>query len=812
MKNILLGTLALLLGAGSIANAEQQTTATPVDFAHQIVPILKQNCVTCHGGREAEGDFSLNTREEVLDSGMVELDQASASHLIELITTDDPDEQMPPSDRPRLSPEEVTLIRRWIDEGLNWDEGVTFAVNTYDPPLLPRAIELPPPHDGRTHPIDRLLDHYVAEKGLPIPSPITDEVFLRRVTLDLVGLLPAVETRERFLADSTPDRRERMIDELIADKVAYADHWMSFFNDLLRNDYSGTGFITGGRRQVSQWLHESLLANKPFDQMTRELVAPPSDESRGYIDGIKWRGTVSAGQTLPIQFSQSISQSFLGINMKCASCHDSFTDRWTLKQAYGLAAIYADGPLELHRCDLPMGEYQQAAWLFPELGEIDASAPRDTRLKQLADLMTHPNNGRYARTIVNRLWHRMMGRGLVHPLDAMQTQPWNEDLLDFLANELVRSGYDLKAVLRLIATSQAYQSASAVEEGQASEKDYVYGGPRPRRMTAEQYLDAVWQLTKTAPTKIQAPVLRHQASPEEITTTELTGSWIWGPNAMRSPAGEELLIRKVIEIPAGAIGGGMMVTCDNEFQLFINNRMVLAATEWTQPATLALRDHFKPGNNTLVFRVKNAGSSPNAAGLYCQGQVKFKDKSVVSFASDESWEFHTELPAIREDRMSAPGTGWKPVEVVPPVAPWTSMLASTGRQLLATAVTGAGEQPMVRASLLKNTPLMQSLGRPTRDQIVSMRPNHLTTLEAIDLANQAELSDAFARGASRLANQSWPSTKALIDHLFQAALSREPTESERELFLEALGDEIETTHLQDALWAICMLPEFMLVR
>ena len=102
---------------------------------------------------------------------------------------------------------------------------------------------------------------------------------------------------------------------------------------------------------------------------------------------------MSAGQTVEIQFAQSITQSFLGINLKCASCHDSFIDRWTLEEAYSLAAVYAEQPLEINRCDKPTGEIAQPAWLFPELGQVDPNAPRNQRLQQLADLMTSPDNG-----------------------------------------------------------------------------------------------------------------------------------------------------------------------------------------------------------------------------------------------------------------------------------------------------------------------------------------------------------------------------------------------------------------------------------
>jgi hypothetical protein len=293
----------------------------------------------------------------------------------------------------------------------------------------------------------------------------------------------------------------------LADDVAYAEHWLTFWNDLLRNDYTGTGFITGGRKQISAWLYRALAENKPYDQFARELIAP-SPESEGFSAGIRWRGDVSAGQTVEIQFAQSVGQSFLGINLKCASCHDSFVDRWTLADSYGLAAIYSQQPLELHRCDKPLGQKATAAWLFPELGKIDNNLPQPDRLRQLAALMTHPGNGRFTRTIVNRLWHRLMGRGIVHPTDAMQTPPFNADLLDYLASHLADNAYDLKKTLALICESQAYQSRVEPLAANADEQGYSYRGPRAKRLTAEQFVDAVWQLTGAAPQRIDAPIVR----------------------------------------------------------------------------------------------------------------------------------------------------------------------------------------------------------------------------------------------------------------------------------------------------------------
>ena len=584
----------------------------------------------------------MNTRELLVDSGNVQPGKPDESKLIELILASDKEIQMPPEDQERLTATEIAALKKWIADGVPWDDGFSFAPVAWEPPLKPRRPDLPLSTDGRENPIDRILDADLAAHQVARPERIDDAVFLRRVSLDLVGLLPEPDRLAGFLADTAADKRNTIVRELLDDRIPYADHWLTFFNDLLRNDYSGTGFITGGRQQVSAWLYEALLTNKPFDQFARELIAPPTAASQGYIDGIRWRGEVSAGQTVEIQFAQSVSQSFLGINMKCASCHDSFIDRWKLDEAYGLAAIYASQPMEIHRCDKPIGRQSEAKWLFPELGAIDPAAPKEERLRQLAVLMTHPDNGRFTRTIANRLWYKLMGRGIVHPLDAMQSKPWNEDLLDALAVHLQDEKYDIKSVLYLIATSEAYQSESVVREQTTDtvSQGFIYRGPIARRMTAEQFLDSVWQITGSAPAAFDAPVLRAIA--------------------------------------------------------------------------------------------------------------------------DEA-ETH-------------------------------------------------GDVRMTRTSLLKSDFLMRSLGRPMREQIVSMRPSELTTLEAVDLTNGSTLANYLTQGATRLADR-WRDDRAgLIDHLHQFAFSRMPTAEERSIMESALSPAPAAQEIEDVLWAILMMPEFMLVR
>lgn len=787
-----------------------------IDFSHDVVPILKRHCIKCHGGNEKEGGFSLNTRESTLAGGDSAKGfvsgKSSESEIIRRVTSTDENIQMPPEGT-RLLPAEVAILRKWIDSGARWEDGFSFEVRTYEPPLKPRKPELPPAVDGRTNPVDRIVDAYLQQRELERPKPIDDRTFARRVYLDLIGLLPTPDELEAFEHDSRPDKRALLVRELLGRDVDYTEHWLTFWNDLLRNDYSGTGFITGGRKQISKWLYESLVTNKPYDQFARELIAPPTAESAGFGEGIKWRGEVSAGQTVEIQFAQSVGQSFLGINLKCASCHDSFIDRWTLEQSYGLAAIFANRTLDIHRCDQPTGKTAEASWLFPEIGQVDAKAPQPERLKQLAALMTHPDNGRFTRTIVNRLWHRLMGRGIVHPLDAMQNEPWNADLLDYLAVHLAENGYDLKQTLELIATSHAYQSQAQSTDGPGMAQDYQYGGPLPKRLTAEQFVDAVWQLTDAAPTKHDAPVVRGKAAQTGV-SNELTGKWIWSKaDPSKAPAGERVAFRKKVELDETPKNAFAVISCDNSYVLYVNGKRVHAGDNWEAPDSVLLAGSLTKGTNELLIVAKNGGNGPNPAGLFFEAWAQFASGDdtlrIERIGSDNSWQWTAQKPAA-SGRFNVEPEDWQPAAVVASADVWSSRVGTELSRKLHGA--SSAENKMVRASLLKSDFLMRSLGRPNRDQIVSVRPDTLTTLEAIDLSNGETLATTLATGSRNLLAKSWQSPTEFGDWLFRYALSRPPTDGEREVLAELLGDKLTEQGIEDALWLVVMLPEFQYVR
>ncbi|MGD9634515.1 MAG: PSD1 and planctomycete cytochrome C domain-containing protein [Pirellulales bacterium] len=483
--------------AAAMLLAVRAWAAAPVDFAHDVLPILQRHCAKCHTNGRYEGDISFDTRDALVESGVAEPGRSADSSLIERVTTDDVELRMP-LEAPPLSAEEIDVLRRWIDSGLSWQEGFSFKKSLYEPPLKPRRPELPAAPAADANPIDRIIGAYWLEMGVAPPKPLGDRAFYRRASLDLVGLLPTPEELAAFEADTAPNKRQLLVRRLLDDRVAYADHWLTFWNDLLRNDYAGAGYIDGGRKQITTWLYRALLSNKPYDQFVRELVNP-SSESEGFANGFVWRGQVNASQRPELQFAQNVGQVLLGVNLKCASCHDSFIDHWKLTDSYGLAAIYSQVPLEIHRCDVPTGKIAEPYFLFSELGRVDPQAPREERLAALADLMTSSDNGRLTRTIVNRLWDRLMGRGIVFPVDALGTRPWNEDLLDYLAADLQDRGYDLKQTLELITTSQVYGSEAVAWDPSAPVDEYVFRGPAPKRMTAEQFVDAIWRMTRVWP-------------------------------------------------------------------------------------------------------------------------------------------------------------------------------------------------------------------------------------------------------------------------------------------------------------------------
>jgi uncharacterized membrane protein len=465
------------------------------DLNVEVRTILAHNCYSCHSETKTKGDLRLDSKEAIMKGGeggpVVVPNHPDKSELIRRITLPKGDKEAMPTKGKRLTEREVNVLKFWIEKGALWPDGKEKSIYRVAA-LEPRLPVVPAPTADLNKPVDLFVNAYFQKNKTTWQPVVNDRTYIRRVYLDIIGLIPPPEKVEAFVADTRPDKREQLAKVLLSRNDDYAQHWMSFWNDALRNDYSGTGYITGGRFDITKWLYSSLKDNKPYNWFVKELISP-GKASEGFIKGIKWRGTINSSQRTEMQAAQNVSQVLLGLNLKCASCHDSFVSDWKLDDAYAFANIFADTLLEINHCDKPTGKIAGTKMLFPELGEISVNAKTEERLRQLADFLVQPKDGRLYRTLVNRVWAQLLGRGIIEPVDVMDNVPWSEDLLDWLASDFVANGYDVKKLIYTIVTSKTYQlpSTSVKEAQDIMATDYKFTGMIRKRLSAEQFSDAI---------------------------------------------------------------------------------------------------------------------------------------------------------------------------------------------------------------------------------------------------------------------------------------------------------------------------------
>jgi mono/diheme cytochrome c family protein len=808
--------------------------ARRVDFVDDIKPLIESRCVKCHGRGKNKGDFSLETRASFLKGGESGPDalpgKSRESNLIGLVSGLDPDDVMPKKGS-RLTPEQVGLLRAWIDQGIAWDTKITFA--RPEPLNLKPRRPAVPKVAGVTNAVDAFMRTYARRHDFAVPAMVNDRLYARRAWLDLIGLIPSAAELEDFCSSRDPAKREKLAARLLADRGNYAAHWLSFWNDALRNDYRGTGYIDGGRKQITAWLYSALATNMPYDQFVAQLVNP-RPESEGFARGIVWRGVVNASQIPPMQAAQNISQVFAGVNLKCASCHDSFINDWTLADAYGLANLYSDSPLELFRCDQPTGRKAGYQFLYPELGAVSSSTNKAERLEQLARIITGPADGRLPRTMVNRLWARLFGRGLVEPLDDMDNPAWNQDLLDWLAEDLAAHQYDLKRTIYQVVTSRVYQWPS-VNLPERVSTNFVFRGPGARRMSGEQFRDAVAELTGgwyDAPAgdfdfSCLAPAGAEGRTPD---APREKARWIWNrPDAAsNAPAGTVYFRREfLLSDPPGKASA--FVACDNRYTLFVNGRKAGEGKDHANPNRFDIRPFLQAGTNVLAVRAANdpsvadqtgggltqgrkdenapetAKPPANPAGLIFYARIRQND-TTMEIISDRSWICSAEeTDGWEKPEFAVPG--WQPSFEVGAVSsePW-----SIG-QKWTKLVWSARFLGQTRAALANADPLQTAFGRPNREQVVTSRAAVATMLQALELTNGRELDGLLKKGADHWLASGADSSLNLVSNIYDSAFGRRPLPAEEQTALEMVGQPASREGLEDFLWAVCMHPEFQII-
>jgi hypothetical protein len=339
----------------------------------------------------------------------------------------------------------------------------------------------------------------------------TDGEFARRAFLDLLGIPPTPDELRSFLADGSPDKRSQLIDRLF-ERPEYAEFWALKWSDLLRNEE-----ITIDRTGVQafhKWIRDGIAANKPLDQFARELVSargstyknPPANYYRANRD--------------PLTRGEATAELFVGVRLQCARCHNHPFDHWTQDDYYNWADVFARVDykiIENKRTDKNDSHefVGEQIVLEKDKGDIDDPRPGRTtrpmllgmaepipsdksRLDAVAEWITSPKNPGFARTQVNRIWFNLMGRGLVDPVDDFRaTNPaTHPKLLALLADEFIAHGYDVRHIIRLIMNSRVYSLSSQPNDTNADD-ELNYSHVVPRRLTAEQLLDAAHQVMQT---------------------------------------------------------------------------------------------------------------------------------------------------------------------------------------------------------------------------------------------------------------------------------------------------------------------------
>ena len=365
-----------------------------------------------------------------------------------------------------------------------------------------------PPEDYAALPRFNFIDEHAiarwAQLGI-FPSELcSDSEFIRRASIDLIGTLPTPERVRSFLADEAPDKRARLVDELLA-QPSWADRWALVWIDLLRPNPDRAGVKSV--YVLDQWLRTSFRINKPYDQFAREILTVSGSSHR---DG---PAVIYRDRRTPADLTTAMSQIFMGVRLECAKCHQHPNESWSQEDFYRLAAYFGEigrkgtgvsppisGSPEFffHQAGGKVTHPVTGAVMVPTPpgGEEAESAAGGDPRAAFADWLLSSGNPFFARALVNRVWGAMLGKGFVNPVDDMRTSnpPSNPALLDALAEDFVANGYDLKHLMRRIANSRLYQLSSTPGEFNVRDTKH-FSRAYLRRLSAEVMTDAVAGLT-----------------------------------------------------------------------------------------------------------------------------------------------------------------------------------------------------------------------------------------------------------------------------------------------------------------------------
>jgi hypothetical protein len=393
--------------------------------------------------------------------------------------------------------------------------------------VVPKGLAFTFPQVEERNYIDTLIDAKLKKLRIAPSGPCTDEEFLRRSTLDITGMLPSVEEHARFLADKDPQKRAKLVDELLA-RPEFVDMWVMKWAELLQ---IRSGNDTG--QQISykaalvyfNWLRDQLTQNVPVNELVRKLIASNGgsfqDPEAGFYQF----------EYDPLKLAEDTAQAFLGVQIKCAQCHNHPFDRWTMNDYRGFVAFFTqigrkkgEDIRETIVFDRHQGQSVNpiTKQVIPPkfLGGDQPPQTFEDRRQQLADWLADPNNPYFARHFSNIVWAQFFGRGIIEPVDDVRVSnpAANPQLLDALAQHLVDYKYDFRKLIRDICMSRTYQTSSQSNAtNEMDVRNFSHSGIR--RLRAEVLLDCISQATGTKNKFRGLPLGAHAVQIADGTTT-----------------------------------------------------------------------------------------------------------------------------------------------------------------------------------------------------------------------------------------------------------------------------------------------------
>lgn len=375
--------------------------------------------------------------------------------------------------------------------------------------VLPTEDKFAWPNPPKNNYIDTLV-YDKLEKLRMAPSDLcSDEAFLRRVYLDLIGLPPSREDYDRFLADRDPQKRAKLIDTLI-ERPEFVDMWTMKWGELLRirayNQAPQYGRDAKAMFSYAAWVKEQMAANRPLNEFVADLLVGTGSNFKSPAANLY----TASERLTPEKTAEDIAQVFLGTRIQCAQCHNHPFDRWTMDDYYGFAAFFAGVNLKrgvegrevlvannnaantvAHPVD---GRRMKPKFLGGDAPEVEGQDPR----KALAVWLTSSDNTAFAQTMANILWAHFFGRGIVEPVDDVRISnpPSNKELLEELGRKLAGYGFDKKKLIRDICNSRTYQLSAATNATNEQDEAY-FSHSYVRRLRAEVLLDTISRVTGT---------------------------------------------------------------------------------------------------------------------------------------------------------------------------------------------------------------------------------------------------------------------------------------------------------------------------